>query len=177
MGEATLTDWRQLADATFVRDDAAFEALFDAHHAGAYRLAMLLAGGEAALAEDAVSEAFVQVLPRWRAGSVDDFGPYLRRVVVNQVKRAFRTRALVRRHQPLFEVGSITTEDQVVRKQIVWAALQALPPKQRAAVVLHYYEALPLDEVAAAMGTSLGTAKSNLARGREHLRPLLEELR
>ncbi len=177
MGEATLTEWRQLAHDQVERDDVAFGELFDEHHAGAYRLAMLVSGGESALAEDAVSEAFAQVLPRWRDGHVDDFGPYLRRAVVNQVKRAYRRRALMRRHEPMPVASHGSHEDQIIRSQTVWAALRALPNKQRLAVVLHYYEALPLESIAAMMDTSVGTAKSNLSRGRERLRPLLEELR
>jgi RNA polymerase sigma factor (sigma-70 family) len=74
-------------------------------------------------------------------------------------------------------MGQRSPEDEIVRQQIVWSALRQLPTKQRMAVVLHYYEALPLETIAEVMGTSLGTAKSNLSRGRERLRPLLEELR
>jgi RNA polymerase sigma factor (sigma-70 family) len=159
------------------RDNSFFEELFEAHHRAAYRLALLLAGGEAALAEDAVSEAFARVLPRWRSGAVEDFGSYLRRAVVNQVKRTFRRRALQRRSEPLMNVrsGWPDVENDVVRREVLWAALRALPPRQRAAVVLHYYETLPLDEVAMAMGTSVGTAKAHLSRGRDRLRTILEE--
>lgn len=162
------------------RDDAAFDELFDAHFRPAYRLALLLSGGEVALAEDAVSEAFARVLPRWRAGGVDDFGAYLRRSVVNQVKRTFWRRMLQRRADPTAdEAGGRVTrfEDDVVRRDSLRTALQALPSRQRTAVVLHYYEALPLEQVAAIMGTSVGTAKSHLSRGRDRLRVLLEDSR
>jgi len=135
MGEATLTEWRQLAHDTVERDDAGYGELFDEFHAGAYRLAMLVSGGESAMAEDAVSEAFAQVLPRWRNGQIDDFGPYLRRAVVNQVKRAYRRRALVRRHETVPEEGQRSPEDEVVRQQIVWSALRQLPTKQRIALL------------------------------------------
>ena len=50
-----------------------------------------------------------------------------------------------------------------------------LPLKQRTAVVLHYYEDLSLEAIATAMGTSVGTAKAHLSRGRDRLRELLEE--
>ena len=55
-----------------------FEALLEVHRGPAYRLALLLCSGDVALAEDAVSQAFADVLPRWRAGGIDDFGAYLR---------------------------------------------------------------------------------------------------
>ena len=68
---------------------------------------------------------------------------------------------------------TFSPEEQVVRQQLVWSALRILTPRQRTAVVLHYYEALPVDEVAYVMGTSVGTAKSHLSRGRDRLRELL----
>ena len=69
----------------------------------------------------------------------------------------------------------MSPEDNVVRRELVWDALRTLPVKQRTAFVLRYYEALPVEDVAAAMGTSVGTAKSHLSRGRDRLRALLEE--
>lgn len=175
MGGTVVTDSRRAdLDLHPVEDDDTFEELFQAHKGYAYRLALLLCGGDTATAEDAVSEAFAQVLPRWRAGAVDDFGAYLRRSVVNQVKRTFLRRGFQRRSEAKLELPpAYGPEDQVVRRQVVWAALRGLSPKQRAAVVLHYYEALPVDEVAEAMGTSVGTAKSHLSRGRDALRELL----
>jgi RNA polymerase sigma factor (sigma-70 family) len=175
MGESVIERGRA-ASAWEVRDASveSFEQLFEAHKRPAYRLALLLCGGEAATAEDAVSEAFAQVLPRWRAGAVDDFGAYLRRSIVNQVKRTFLRRGFQRRADLLLDAPPVDgVEDQVVRKELLWGALRTLPPKQRAAVVLHYYEALPIEDVATAMGTSVGTAKSHLSRGRDRLRALL----
>jgi len=155
-----------------------FDELYEAHRQRAYRLALLLCGGDRALAEDALSEAFIRVFPKWRGGHVEDFGPYLRRAVVNEVKRTFARRGLQRRSEPPVDLDAVTLaspEEQVVRRHLVWAALQSLPVKQRTAFVLRYYEALPVEEVADAMGTSVGTAKSHLSRGRDRLRALLEE--
>jgi RNA polymerase sigma factor (sigma-70 family) len=153
-----------------------FEDLFQAHRRPAYRLALLLCGGDAPLAEDAVSQAFADVLPRWRAGGIEDFGTYLRRCVVNDVRRTQRRRALLRRAQPwLLDAPRGGVEEDVVRQQVLWTALRLLPEKQRTAIVLRYYEGLPVDEVADAMGTTAGTAKAHLSRGRTRLRVLLEE--
>ena len=175
MGGAVVTDSRRAdLDLQAVEGNDTFEDLFQAHKGYAYRLALLLCGGDTATAEDAVSEAFAQVLPRWRAGGIDDFGAYVRRAVVNQVKRTFLRRGFQRRSEAMLDAGpSHGPEEQVVRRQTVWAALRSLPAKQRTAVVLHYYEALPVDEVAYVMGTSVGTAKSHLSRGRDRLRELL----
>jgi len=178
MGEIVI-ERGQAAPTWEVRDAGtvdSFDELYQAHKGSAYRLALLLCGGEAATAEDAVSEAFASVLPRWRAGRVEDFGAYLRRSVVNQVKRTLLRRGFQRRAASVIDpklMGGI--EEEVVRKEVLWAALRELPPKQRAAVVLHYYEALSLEEVANTMGTSVGTAKSHLSRGRDRLRDLLED--
>ena len=178
MGGAVVTGPRRTED-LYLHQGArgeTFEELFETHKGYAYRLALLLSGGETATAEDAVSEAFARVLPRWQAGDVEDFGAYVRRAVVNQVKRTFLRRGFQRRSEALIDLQpSYGHEDDVVDRQVVWGALRSIAPKQRAAVVLHYYEALPIGEVAAVMGTSVGTAKSHLSRGRDRLRELLGE--
>ena len=178
MGGTVVTGPRRAEDLDLgevARSDT-FEELFQAHKGYAYRPALLLCGGETATAEDAVSEAFAQVLPRWQAGGIDDFGAYIRRAVVNQIKRTLLRRGWQRRSEALLDLQpSYGPEDQVVRRQLLWGALRSLAPKQRAAVVLHYYEALPVEDVAHVMGTSVGTAKSHLSRGRDRLRELLGE--
>jgi RNA polymerase sigma factor (sigma-70 family) len=160
------------------RSASDFAELFEVHHLPAFRLALLICGGETTTAEDAVSEAFARVFQRWKEGGVDDFGPYLRRSVVNQVKRTMLRRMIDRRAQPLMvdpSAGMPTLEDEVLHRQFVWGALRALPPRQRTAVVLRYYEALSLAEIAQWTGTTTGTAKAHLSRGRQRLRELLDE--
>ena len=93
------------------------------------------------------------------------------------MKRTFTRRGLQRRSEPPLDVDAVTLvspEDQVVRREVVWSALRTLPAKQRTAFILRYYEGLPVEDVAEAMGTSVGTAKSHLSRGRDRLRTLLE---
>jgi RNA polymerase sigma factor (sigma-70 family) len=167
-------------EATPGGDPGDYGELFEAHHLSAYRLALLISGGEAALAEDAVSEAFALVYTKWRQGGVTDFGAYLRRAVANQVKGTFRRRTVQRREEqrqmaaaPTISTGSF--EDRLADKQALSDALRQLPQKQRTAVVLHYYEDRPLEDVADIMGTSIGTAKSHVSRGRDRLRELLEQ--
>jgi len=153
-----------------------FGALFETHNRPAYRLALLLCGGDTALAEDAVSEAFAGTYPKWLAGGIDDFGPYLRRAVVNQVRGTFRRRLVQRRELHLLggdEGGRLSGEDRVDERDALWRALRLLPLKQRTAVVLHYYDDRTLEEVADLMGTTLGTAKAHVSRGRDRLRALL----
>jgi RNA polymerase sigma-70 factor (sigma-E family) len=147
--------------------------LYDTHQADAYRLALLLTGNDAPLAEDIVSDAFVAVYPRWRDGKVDHFEQYLLRTVANRVKGSFRRLAVERRHavDSLPEVGPGHEHPDIDAD--LWEALRALPQKQRTAVVLFYYQDMPIEEVAETMGTSTGTVKAHLSRGRDRLRVAL----
>lgn len=155
--------------------DADYGLLWDAHHVAAYRLAVLLCG-DTGLAEEAVSDAFARVFPPWQAGRVDDFGPYLRRAIVNEVRGSIRRRVLERRPtlRAMPRPAPRRLDDQVVDRDALLQALAQLPQRQRAAVVLFYYEDRPLEEIATIMGTSVGTAKAHLSRGRDQLRRLLE---
>ena len=80
-----------------VRDDAAYSALFAAHHDSVLRLAYVLTSDLDA-AEEAVADAFAAMYPRWRAGRVDDEVAYLRSAVVNAVRSRWRRRATRNRH-------------------------------------------------------------------------------
>ena len=178
MGAVLTLAWEGREAEQATDEVASFDELYEAHRQRAYRLALLLCSGDRALAEDALSEAFIRVFPKWSGGQVDDFGPYLRRAVVNEVKRMFTRRGLQRRSEPPVDLDAVTLEspeEEVVRRQLVWSSLRTLPVKQRTAFVLRYYEALPVEDVADAMGTSVGTAKAHLSRGRDRLRALLEE--
>ena len=57
----------------------------------------------------------------------------------------------------------------------LWEAVLRLPEDQRLAVMLYYYEDLPVAEIAKTLGVPQGTVKSRLSRGRERLRALLHE--
>ena len=61
------------------------------------------------------------------------------------------------------------------RPHELWDAVLSLPPEQRTAVVLFYYEDLSLREIARTLRVPEGTVKSRLSRGRERLRTLLSE--
>lgn len=150
--------------------------LYDTHQATAYRLALLLTGNDAALAEDIVSDAFVAVYPRWRDGHVEHFEQYLLRTVTNRVKGNFRRLAVERRHAAA-QPEALAGFDQPDIDADLWEALRELPQKQRTAVVLFYYQDMPIEEVAETMGTTTGTVKAHLSRGRDRLRVALEGVR
>jgi RNA polymerase sigma-70 factor (sigma-E family) len=148
------------------------EDLYLRHAAGAVRLAFLLTG-DRDLAQDVVQDAFVRVAGRFRhLRRPDAFEAYLRRAVVNlcashhrrtRVARAYLER---QRHAP---EPVIYAPDVGIRDQLR-AALRTLPMRQRAAVVLRYYEDLPEQRVAEMLGCSIPAARSLVARAMESLR-------
>ena len=124
-----------------------------------------------------VAEAFAKVLPQWRRGRVYEPYAYLRRAVVNVAttrgrRRVLETREERRRSGSGRGAGRL---DEVVAERDVVQALRCLPVRQRAVLVLRYYDDLPEREVADLLGLSVGTVKSHTARGLERLRVELEE--
>ncbi len=138
-----------------------------------YRLAYVLTGNRAD-AEDAVQDALARALPRWsRISEAEDPDAYVRRMVVNAHTswwRRFR-----RSESPVAEVRPDAADDPDVEEHDrVWRACLALPPDQRVAVVLRYYEQLDYDEIADLTGVREGTVRSRVSRGLAGLRAELE---
>ena len=160
-------------------DAPTFEAEARASHDALLRLAYLLSGDQR-VAEEAVAEALARVYGQWQRGKVADFGPYARRAVVNQLRGGFRRRILERREEARRrgdDRGGRALDDQVADREALKAALLRLPPRQRAAVVLRYYEDLSEAQAAEVLGTSVGTVKSQVSRGLDRLRTMLDEER
>jgi RNA polymerase sigma-70 factor (sigma-E family) len=146
--------------------------LYERHAGAAVGLAYLLTG-DRYFAEDLVQEAFVRVAGRLRhlrdAGA---FEGYLRRTVVNLFTSQLRRRRLERAYLKR-EAGRppASHEDpDVASRDELWRAVQRLPERQRAAVVLRYYEDLSEREVATTMRCSNAAAKSLIQRGMQTLR-------
>jgi RNA polymerase sigma factor (sigma-70 family) len=156
-----------------------FDVLFDTYFERAVRLAWLLAPGEPSAAEDAAADAIARVWSKWAKGRVEEFWPYLRVAVVNQVRGRGRRFGLAQRRGDGREDVTYDRDFQVavVNRAVLAEALLALPPRQRAAVVLRYYEDLSEAECARAMGCSVGTVKSTTARGLLALRAQLGSTR
>ena len=150
-----------------------FDELYERHATRALRLAVLLVG-DRSRAEDLVAEAFSRVLPRWRGGEVLDFGPYLRTAVVNEFRGQLRRAARPEPPGPVGEDPDLA--DLVADRAALAAALAELSERQRAAIVLRYFEDLPEREVAALLGCPVGTVKALVHRGLHRLRALLEEV-
>ncbi len=160
------------------RRDGAVSALFDQHYAGLCRLASFLLDDRAA-AEEAVQDAFVRTFAGWhRLRDPERAHAYLRAAVVNQCRSRGRRRVREERGNLRLWRGETDESSDTDRSADVMAvldAVRALPPRQREAVVLRYYEDLPERDVAAALGCSLGTVKSQLAKARASLARLLGE--
>lgn len=153
--------------------DAVVRELFAAHWTGLCRLAGLILGDHA-WAEEVVQEAFLRTCDGWgRLRQPDRADLYLRATVVNLCRSRLRRRSIewrvnstsFRRSPEVVEPPS-TEPDEAQR---VAAAVRALPPRQRSAVVLRYYEDLSEAEIAVALGCSVGTVKSQLAKARQSL--------
>ncbi len=152
------------------------EAALVGEHARAFKLALLLCG-DPSTAEEIAGDCFARVWVRCQRGDVADPAAYLRRAVDNEVTSVFRRRAVERRAR-----AALRTPDAVDDRSAesadraeLRAALQQLPPRQRVAVVLRYFEDLTEHDIAAAMHTSVGTTKAHLSRGLATLRVLLHE--
>jgi RNA polymerase sigma-70 factor (sigma-E family) len=162
------------ADDAVDRDER-IRALFEDHYAGLCRLAYLIVG-DAAQAEELVMDAFVRTFVGWRRiRDLERADRYLRRAVVNLSRSKNRRRHTEERSgsedQPTMTF-SLGTDPEDAR--VVWNAVPALPHRQRAAVVLRYYEDLPEADIADALGCSVGTVKSQLSKARATLARSLE---
>jgi RNA polymerase sigma-70 factor (sigma-E family) len=157
-------------------EPVSFDHLWQRHSDRAMQLAGLLTG-DRTHAEEVVAEAFARVLPRWRSGTVDDFWPYLRTAIVNQVRgRARRARSATlwrERQQP--PSGSPSAEHEIAERAALAVALGTLPPVQRRALVLRYFEDLSEADTAMLLGCGVGTVKSSTSRGLARLRQLLTD--
>jgi RNA polymerase sigma-70 factor (sigma-E family) len=141
------------------------------------KVAYLLTG-DSERAEDLVQEAFARLAAR--LGHIRDplaVRAYLRKTIVNlainDCRRRDSERAYLRRWGHT-HAQAATQPDIETRHHLV-AALRALPARQRAVVVLRYYEDLSEKEIAATLGCPIGTVKSSLSRALQTMRVDLEE--
>jgi RNA polymerase sigma-70 factor (sigma-E family) len=117
-------------------------------------------------AEDLVQTALAKTYLTW--GRLRDRGAvdaYVRRIIVNENTSMWR-RAWKRRERTSEVLPDRGTADpDVESRDAMWRVVQSLPPRQRAAVVLRYYEDLSEAETASVLGCSVGNVKSQTSRG------------
>ena len=164
-------------------DLEALGELYEKYKASVYRTALAITRDEKA-AEDILQEAFLRVYTY--AHSIDEampLGPWLYRVTVNlsyswtrQVKRWLQSLQDVvdRWTVPAQWHPETLTEEQEWR-QILLQAVDALPPRHRVVVILHYLEELSLKEIAYVLDVPEGTVKSRLHYARESLKRAILE--
>jgi RNA polymerase sigma-70 factor (sigma-E family) len=142
------------------------------------RLAYLLTGDRHE-AEDLAHEAFVRCVGRFaHLRSREAFDGYLRRSIVNLhtsgIRRRYVERSWLRTEGRRAAEATASLPDVVGREEL-WRALATLPSRQRAALVLRYYEDLSERDTAATLGCSVAAVKSLVARGSEGLRTSIAE--
>ena len=154
-------------------DRAGFEEFVAARRAALLRTAYLLTGQHQD-AEDLVQVALVKAVPRWRR-IADDPEPYVRRILVNENVSRWRARRWREQSAAVLPDRGDPGPD-LDQREALRAALQRLSPRQRAVVVLRYYEDLTERETAEALGIGLGTVKSHARDALGRLRTLVPDL-
>jgi RNA polymerase sigma factor (sigma-70 family) len=153
--------------------EARLAALYADHMGAAIGLARLLTGDDAQ-AEDVAHEAFIRAAGRFdHLRRPDAFGAYLRASVVNECRMRFRRARLERAWGRRHVTSEVVDPPDVETRTTLWEAIAELPWRQRAALVLRYYEDLPVEQVAALLRCSRRAATGLIVRGLAHLRASL----
>ena len=150
------------------------------HSARVYRLAYRLTGNPHD-AEDLTQEVFVRVFRSLASYTPGTFEGWLHRITTNLFLDQVRRKARIRfdalpddaERLPSTDRGPAQVYDDTHFDHDVQAALDALPPDFRAAVVLCDLEGLSYEEIAATLGVKIGTIRSRIHRGRSQLRAAL----
>ena len=142
-----------------------------ARQAALLRTAYLLTGDRAG-AEDLVQTALAKLYLSWdRVREREAIDGYVRRIIVNEHnslwRRAWKRREHVAETMP---ERPFVDEYDDGRGAALWSFVRSLPPRQRAVIVLRYYEELSEAETAAVLGVSVGTVKSQASRALAGLR-------
>jgi RNA polymerase sigma-70 factor (sigma-E family) len=155
-------------------DGASFEEFVAGSSARLFTMARLLTGGHRAEAEDLLQGAYERAYRHWRRiARRGDPERYVRQMLVNASVDRWRR---LRRHPetPLAVTGAdpaaADTAAVVADRDLLLRGLAALPPRQRAVLVLRYFEDLSEAQTAVLLRCSVGTVKSQAARGLARLR-------
>ncbi|MER6917216.1 SigE family RNA polymerase sigma factor [Streptomyces sp. NPDC000594] len=154
--------------------DEGFEAFVAARGPRLLRVAWLLTG-DAHLAEDLLQTVLAKVWPKWHRIAADSPEAYVRKALVHTHASWWRRRW--RGEVPHGElpdaVGTQNAYDSVDLEQSLAHAIRSLPVRQRAVVVLRYFEDLSVEDTAATLGCAPGTVKSQAAKALSTLRERL----
>jgi RNA polymerase sigma-70 factor (sigma-E family) len=155
-----------------VRTEAGYATFVREHTRALLRTAYLITGSRLA-AEELVQDTLVRLYPKWhRVESADIPLAYVRRALTNGYVN--QTRRPSRREFAFEDVPERVDEhdavNQLADRDEIWSALRGLPNRQRAALVLRFFEDLTDAESADALGCRVGTVRSLVSRGLAALR-------
>ena len=134
--------------------------------------------GDHGLAEDLLQEALTKTYVAWpRLRDVGNAEAYTRKAITTTAISWWRRKSW-QAEKPRDDLPELASRGEspdqaLAERDWLWAELQKLPPKQRAAIVLRYYEDLTEAQTAAALGCSVGTVKSQVSTGLKRLRDRL----
>ncbi|MCU1379431.1 MAG: polymerase sigma-70 factor, sigma-E family protein [Acidimicrobiales bacterium] len=148
-----------------VWDDPLIE-LYRERYGPMVRLAYLLTS-DRAVAEELVQDAFVNLHRNWKRTT--NPAAYLRTSVVNATRSWGRRRTLEIHRRPTPPDPTLMVADEM------WDTLQVLPMRQRAAIVLRFYEDLPDARIAEMLGCREATVRTAIHRGLARLRKEIEQ--
>lgn len=156
-------------------DAAGFDAFVLSHGSRLLRTAYLLTGDHGQ-AEDLLQDVLVRAWGRWsRVVAADLPLAYVRRMLVNASVSRWRAR----RPRPVERLVAAPPDraapEIALRDDALWSLVRTLPPRQRAVVVLSYYEDLTDGQVAETLGCATSTVKSQRAKALRALRTRLGE--
>ena len=172
-GEAALT----LAAGRMASAPERLAVMFDAHQARLYRLARRLSR-DPDEARDLVQETFLRAAGARRLPETErEQEAWLVRVLVNLCRDRWRQMNVRRRLMPTVEsstpVSGANQESALLAKSVVWRALESLPPRRRAVIVMHELEDVPVAEIARLLGVAAVTVRWHLSTGRRELARIL----
>jgi RNA polymerase sigma-70 factor, ECF subfamily len=165
-------------------DRDAFRVLYDLHKDRVYSIALYFFGGDPAVASDVTQQVFLKLMTSIHQFRGDaEFSTWLYRLVANACLDAARSRrsgAVIfdRSRMEAFAAPGSQEEDYA-RAQMansVRAAVSALPPKFRIAILLRYFDELSYEQMARALHCSMGTVASRLNRGHKILAERLKNI-
>ena len=159
-------------------DKDLLEALYRRHYRATYLYCLCLCG-DSHTAQDLAADAFVKAylsLPN----EVSSFRYWLFRVCKNLWIDHCRKRQYLTSEEPLQSFPAPNTPEGLYleneEKRALWTALNALSPRDRELIALHYFSGLPLQEIAPLMGKSYEATRQQMVRLRKKLRQEMEIL-
>lgn len=164
-----------------VMDDEFVAKVFPSLHRAAWRMT-----GDASAAEDLAQETLIVAMRTWNTfQGRSSRSTWLHGILIQLTRKHFRSLARFRRRIERYVGLSGKTETQPDSaeavaseewRQSIWSQVQTLPRHQAEAITLRYGQQLTYDEIAAAVGCAVGTAKSRVHEGIKRLRQMNHDI-